>query len=102
MCTRGTQKNGGSDFPLLDLLLLFHQRHGVVMDGVGDLVTQGPGELVRILHEIQERIDNIYVAARGRKRVWLSFMNQIELERVVISWLSRPGDGVRNRFQLVV
>jgi hypothetical protein len=29
-------------------------------------------------------------------------MNQVELERVVVSWLRRSGNGVGNRFQLVV
>jgi hypothetical protein len=38
MRTSGTQKKGGSDFPLLQSFFLFHQRHGVVMDGVRDLV----------------------------------------------------------------
>ena len=45
MRTGRTEKNGGSDFPFLQLFLLFHQRHGVVMDSVGDLETQsGAGD----------------------------------------------------------
>jgi hypothetical protein len=83
----GAQKNGSSDFPLRDLLPLLHQLHGVAMDGVGDLVAQGASELVGILYEIQKRIDNIDVAARCGERVWLSFMDQVKLKRVVVSRL---------------
>ena len=61
----GAQKHGRSDLPLRDFLLLLHQCHRVVMDGVGDLVTQRSGKLVSILYEIQERIDDVHVAARS-------------------------------------
>src|SRR4029077_17576190 len=43
--TSRAQKNGSSDFPLFQLLLFLHQRDGVVMDGVRDLVTQSSGKL---------------------------------------------------------
>jgi len=72
------------------------------MDGVGYLMTQGSGELLRILYEIQQRIDNVHVPARSCERVWLSFVYQVELERMVVSRLRRSGNGVCNRSQLIV
>jgi hypothetical protein len=42
MRTSRAKKNSGSDFTRFDFLLLLHQGNGVVMDGVGDLVTQCP------------------------------------------------------------
>src|SRR6202166_2580923 len=52
MCTSRSQENGRPDFPRLDSLLLLHQRHGIVVDGVGNFMTQRSGEFVRILYEI--------------------------------------------------
>src|SRR5579864_8378294 len=77
---RRTQKNGGPYFPLLKSLFLLHQGHGVMMNRVRDLVAQRSSKLVRIFHEIQERIDDIYVAARSREGVRLLFVNQVELK----------------------
>src|SRR5271157_1944144 len=102
MRKRGAQENGSSDFSFCDFLALLHQRHCVVMNGVGNLVTQRSGELFRVLYEIQERIDDVHIAARGCECVWLSFVNQIKLERVVVSRLRRSGNGVRYGSQRVV
>src|SRR5260370_31283827 len=97
MCTRGPQKNGGTNFALPEFLLFLHQRNGVAMDCVGDLVTQRSGELVRIFYEIQERIDDIHVAARSCERLRLTFLNEVELKRVVVSRLSRFVNTVSTR-----
>src|SRR6266849_1515641 len=97
-----TQNNGSSDFPLLQLLVLLHQGDCVAVDGVGDLVTKCPRELFAILYEVQERIDYIHVSAGSRERIRLSFMNQVELERMVISGLRRSRDRVGKWFQLVI
>src|SRR5260221_4599574 len=59
-------------------------------------------ELLSVLYEIEERIHDVHIAARGREGVRLSFVDQVELERMVVSGLSDPGDGVRDRPQLVV
>src|SRR5271170_685748 len=99
---RWTQKNRGPDFPPFQSLILFHQRHRVVMNGVGDLVTQRSGKLVGVLYEIEKRIDDIHVAARSCECVRLSFVNQVKLEWMVVSWLRRPGYGIGNRLQLVI
>jgi hypothetical protein len=102
MRASGTKKNGCPDFPPLQALVFFHQGYGVVMDGVGDLVAKGAREFLPVLYEIQKRIDNIHVAARSRERVRLRFMNQVELERVVVLRLRGLGNGVGNRSQLIV
>ena len=65
-------------------------------------MTQCSGELLLVLYEIQQRIHDIYVAARSCEGVRLRFVNQIELEGMVIAGLRRLCDGVRNRLQLVV
>ena len=72
------------------------------MDRVGDFVTQSASEFVGVLHEVQQRIDDINVPTRGGKRVRLRFVNQIELEGMVVSRLRRSRDGLRNRPQLIV
>src|SRR5271157_5797222 len=90
----GAQEDGSSDFPFPDSLLLLHQRYGVVMNGVGDLVTERASELVRISYEIQKRIDHIHVAARSCECIRLLFMNQIELERMIVAGLGCPSDGI--------
>jgi hypothetical protein len=88
----GPQKNGGPDFPLFQFSVLLHQGHSVVMDRVSDLVANGSGELVTVLNEIQERIDDIHVAARSCERIRLRFMNETKLERIVISRLRSAPD----------
>src|SRR5208282_181403 len=98
----GAKENGSSDFSSLEFVLFLHQRHGVVMDGVGNLVTQRSREFFGILNEIQQRVDDIHVAAWSCERVRLSFMHQVELERVVVPRLRRSRDRVRNWFQYVV
>jgi hypothetical protein len=54
------------------------------MDGMGNLVAQCSSKLVSVSNEIQERIDDVDVAAWGGERVWLSCMNQVELEGMYI------------------
>ncbi|HET7893486.1 MAG TPA: hypothetical protein VFL34_18300 [Candidatus Sulfotelmatobacter sp.] len=92
--TSRAQKNSSSDFPLFQLSLFLHQRHGVVMDGVRDLVTQSSGKLLGVLHEVKERIDNIHVAAGSCESVRLRFVNQVKLERVVVARLRSLRNGI--------
>src|SRR5208283_2420097 len=99
---RVAKKNGGSDLPRCHSLSLFRQLHRVVMDRVGNLVTQSAGEFIGVFHEVQERIDHVDIAAWSRESVGLSFMDEIELEWVVVSRLCCVGDGVRNRSQLII
>jgi hypothetical protein len=68
--TSRAQKNGSSDFPLFQLLLFLHQRDGVVMDGVRDLVTQSSSKLLCVLHEVKERIDS-GCASQKEQPSWL-------------------------------
>ena len=69
---------------------------------MGDFVTQSAREFVSVLNEIQEGIDNINIPTRGGEGIWLRFVNQIELEGVVVSRLRGSRDGLRNWFQLIV
>src|SRR5579864_3886010 len=102
VCTRGPQKDRGSDFALFEPLILFHQSYGVVMNCVGDFMAQRSGELVRVLYEVQERIDYVDISAWSCERIRLSFVNDIKLERMVISRLCGTGDRIREWLQLIV
>jgi hypothetical protein len=100
--TTWAQKHGSTRFPPLEFLLLLDQRHRVVMDRVRNFMAKRSCELFRILYEIEERIDDIYIAAWRSECIRMSFVDQIKLKGVVVSRLSEPRDRVRNRLQLVV
>src|SRR5260370_7596403 len=102
MRTRRAQKDGRSDFPLPDFLLLLHQLHGVVMDGVGNLVAESSRELLRVLDEIEKRIHDIHVATRRCESIWLSFVDQIELEGTVVPLLRHSADALPNTPHLLL
>ena len=87
----GPKRMAAPIFPLRDLLPLLHQLHRVMMDGMGDLVTQSAGEFIGVFHEVQERIDHVDIAAWSRESIGLSFMDEIELEGVVVSRLCCVG-----------
>jgi hypothetical protein len=72
------------------------------MDGVRDFMAKSSGEMLRVLYEVEERIDHVHIAARGRERVRLSFVDQIKLERMVVAGLRDASDGISDRSQLVV
>ncbi len=65
----GPRSSAAAISPLLDLLFLLHQGDGIAMDGMRDLVTERSRELLLILHEIQERIHHVYIAAGSCKGV---------------------------------
>src|SRR5215469_13637040 len=91
-----------ADLALLDFLLLLHEFDGIVVDCVRDLVTQRPRKLLFVLHKVQERIHDKYIATRCGEGVRLSFVNQVKPEWVVIAWLSDLSNGVGNWLQLLV
>ncbi len=65
-------------------------------------MTQRAGELLLVFYEVQERVHDINVATRSSEGVRLRFVNQIELEGMVIAGLCCLSNGVRNWLQLVV
>ncbi len=58
--------------------------------------------LLLVFYEVEERIDDINVAARSCKGVRLRFMNQVELEGMVISGLCGLNNRISYWLQLIV
>src|SRR5260370_32923413 len=58
--------------------------------------------LLLVFYEVEERIDDINVAARSCKGVRLRFMNQVELEGMVISALCGLNNRISYWLQLIV
>src|SRR5262249_28938721 len=65
-------------------------------------MAKSPGELLRVPHEVEQRIHHVHIPARSRERIWLSLVDQVELEGVVVARLRDPSNGLSDRSQLVV
>jgi len=65
-------------------------------------VTKSSSELFGVLNEIEERIHDVHIAAWGCERIWLSLVNEVELEGVIVPGLGDLCDSIRNRLLLVI
>src|SRR5258707_7414073 len=97
-----SQDHGSPDFPPYRSLVLLHQIDAIAMNGVRNLVAERSGELLGVLHEIEERIHDVDISARDCKRIRLSFVDQVEFERMVVLCLRGPADGIGDRSQLII
>ena len=56
-----------------DPLLFVEAVHGIAVNGVRDFVAKSTRQLLGVLHKIEQRVDDIDVAARGCERIGLGF-----------------------------
>jgi hypothetical protein len=57
------------------------------MNGMRDLMAEGSGQLFSVFHEIEQRVDDIHVSTRRRECIWVGFVDNEELEGMIIARL---------------
>ena len=66
------------------------------MNGVRHFMAEGSGQLLGILHEIEQRIHDINVTAWSGEGIRLALVDEVEFERMGVTRLSHPRDRVKN------
>ena len=78
-------------------LVLTNAVHGIVVNGMRDLMAESARQLLSVLYEIEKSIGDVDVAAGHRERIWLSLVDQDEFEWVLVARLRNPKDRGRER-----
>src|SRR6478672_11293817 len=96
------EQYGSFDLVALDPISLLHEGDAVAMNGVRDFMAEGSGQLLGVLHEIEQRIHDINITAWRGEGIRLALVDEVEFKGMGVARLSHPRDRVRYRFQGLV
>ena len=76
--------------------------NGIPVDGMRDLMAEGPGQLFGVFDKVEQRVDDVDVSTRRRECIGVWLVDNEELKGVFIARLSHPRNRVCYWSQAIV